>query len=79
MELTILVKSCVLPTTTVRECRLCLTAVFLCKEGTAHKCMTCTVCVKYTVIPGACTHVLYQSDSGCVGVFRVFSALYVYA
>ena len=35
----------------------------------------------YSIISGACTYVriyvLYQSDSSCVGVFQVFSVLYV--
>ena len=50
--------------------------VFMYREH--FKCMMCTVCMKYS-ISCACTYVLYQSDSSCVGTFGVFSVLYVYA
>ena len=40
-------------------------------------CMTSAVCMKYRIISGTCTYVLYRSDSSCVGVFPVFIVLYV--
>ena len=40
--------------------------------------MTCAVCMKYSIISGACTYACTILIRQCVRVFRVFGVLYVY-
>ena len=42
-------------------------------------CMTCAVCMMCSIISGACTYVLYQSDSSCVGVSSVQCTVRMYS